>query len=149
MTRLRISCAGAELWLSSTHPLSPGKMMLAALAGPGSNLGAAWVSVLLARRGIGGQLYFFAGLNLGLACFNLLPAAWLDGGKALKAVFAQAGWEEAGRQLMELGSDITAGLLLAAGLVLLWQSGGRNFTLLIAGLWMTAAARRGRKAEAF
>lgn len=137
---LRLSCAGAELRLSSARPLSPGKMLLAALAGPGANLAAAWVSAWLARRRA--ELYFFAGLNLGLACFNLLPAGWLDGGKALEVLFAQLGWENIGRRLVELCSDAVAGLLLAAGLVLLWQSEGRNFTLLIAGLWIAAAARR-------
>ena len=138
--RLGLSSTGAELRLSAAHPLPPWGMLLAALAGPGANLGVAWVSIQLARRGAG--LYFFAGLNLGLACFNLLPVRQLDGGRALEAIFTQLGWEEAGRRLTGLCSGVTAGLLLAAGLVLLWQSEGRNFTLLIAGLWVTAAARR-------
>lgn len=147
VVRLRLSCAGAEMRLSSAHPLPARRMLLAALAGPGANLAAAWLGALLARRGVGEGLYFFAGLNLGLACFNLLPAAWLDGGKALEALFAWLGREELGRRLGDLGSDVTAGLLLSAGAMLLWHSGGRNFTLLAAGLWVTAAARRERRAE--
>lgn len=142
IVRLQITCAGAELRLSSAHPLSSWGMMLAALAGPGVNLIVALVSVQLARRDAG--LYFFAGLNLGLACFNLLPAEHLDGGKALEALFTQLNQEEMGQRLTALCSEITAGLLLAMGLVLLWQSEGRNFTLLIAGLWMAAVARRRR-----
>ena len=145
VVRMRLTCAGAELRLSAAHPLSHWGTLLAALAGPGVNLLAAWASVWLARRRA--EFYFFAGLNLGLACFNLLPAGWLDGGKALEALFAQLGREEAGRRLTELCSETVAGLLLAAGLVLLWQSGGRNFTLLIAGLWLSFAARQERKKE--
>ena len=60
-------------------------------------------------------------------------------------MLAQMGREEAGRRLAGVGSGVTAGLLLATGGVLLWQSGGRNFTLLIAGLWMSAAARGERR----
>lgn len=147
VVRLRLSYVGAELRISSARPLSPGRTLLAALAGPGVNLAVAWISAWLARRN--GELYFFAGLNLGLACFNLLPAEPLDGGRALEALFAQLGREEAGRRLAALFSGVTAGLLLAAGLLLLWQGGGRNFTLLIAGLWLAAAARKERRAEAF
>lgn len=143
VTRLRLTCAGAELRLSTARPLPAWGVLLAALAGPGANLLVAWLSAGLARRGA--ELYFFAGLNLGLACFNLLPAEPLDGGRALEAFFAQIGRKETGRRLTALCSEIMAGLLLAAGLVLLWQGGGRNFTLLIAGLWMVAMARRGRE----
>ena len=140
---LRLSCAGAEMRLSAAHPLSPGGMLLAAVAGPASNLAIAWFSVQLVHWEE--KLYFFAGLNLGLACFNLLPASWLDGGKAVEALLVRMGRKELGGRLVELGSDITAGFLLAAGLILLWQTEGRNFTLLIAGLWMAAAARRERR----
>ena len=142
VVRLRLSCAGAELRLSSAHPLPPWGMALTALAGPGANLLLAWGSVLLARRGVGERLYFFAGLNLGLAFFNLLPAKWLDGGRALTGLMTQLGWEELGEQVTTLCSDVVAALLLGAGVILLWESGGRNFTLLMAGLWLAALARR-------
>lgn len=140
VVRMRLSCAGAEMWLSSAHPLSSRRMVGAALAGPAVNLTAALFSIRLARRVAG--LYLFAGINLGLALFNLLPAAPLDGGRALNALLAQWGGEELGRRAEMLCSYAVAGLLLAVGALLLWQSGGRNFTLLIAGLWMAAVTRR-------
>ena len=139
---LRLSCAGAELRLSAARPLPPGKMLLAALAGPGMNLLLAMGSAGLARHGAGERLYLFAGLNLGLTLFNLLPAGWLDGGRALENLLALLGREELGRRSAEICSIIVALLLLGAGCFLLWESGGQNFTLLIAGLWMTQAARR-------
>ena len=145
VTRLRFSCAGAELRLSAAHPLPAWGMVLAALAGPAVNLLLAWGSIYLARNGLGERLYFFAGLNLGLALFNLLPAEWLDGGKALKSILTQLGQEELGEKLGILCSDMVAALLLGAGLILLWESGGRNFTLLIAGVWMAAAARKSER----
>ncbi len=138
--RLSLSCAGAELRLSTVRPLPPAKMVLAALAGPGVNLLLALGSTALAGRGAGERLYFFAGLNWGLAIFNLLPAAWLDGGRALENILAFIGERELGLQITELCSVVVAALLMCAGGILLWESGGRNFTLLVAGLWMTQAA---------
>ena len=38
---LRLSCAGAEMRLSAAHPLSPGGMLLAAVAGPAQKAGQA------------------------------------------------------------------------------------------------------------
>jgi len=141
---LRLTCAGAELRLSSARRLSPGRMILCALAGPGINLAVAMTAALLARRGMGGRLYFFTGVNLGLACFNLLPAGWLDGGRILRETFALLGREEWGEKAAALCGEAAAALLLGLGCVLLWHSGGRNFTLLLAGLWMLWAARRER-----
>ncbi len=146
VVRLRLSCAGAELRLSSAHPLTPLGTALAALAGPGINLLLAWGSGLLARHGWGGRLYVFEGINLGLALFNLLPAGWLDGGRALAGVLAGLGREELGERVTALCSDGAAAVLLGLGLMLLWESGGRNFTLLIAGLWLAAAGRKERGA---
>lgn len=146
VVRLRLSWAGAELRLSSAHPLTAWGMLWAALGGPGINLGVAWLSALLARR-MGGRLYFFAGINLGLALFNLLPVDWLDGGRALESLLTQLGKEELGRRMVRLCAWGTAGLFLAAGLVLLWQSGGRNFTLLVAGLWILAKVRQEKGRE--
>lgn len=145
VSQLKVTCAGAELRLSAARPLSATRMALAALAGPGTNLLLAWGSILLARRGIGAQLYFFAGVNLGLAIFNLLPVGWLDGGRILESLLKGAGREDEGERVTELCSDIAAGLLLGAGLLLLWQSGGHNFTLLIAGIWVTAMARQEKR----
>lgn len=136
ISRLRLTFAGAELRLSSAAPLSHGKMLLATLAGPLVNLLLALLSNFLARHGLDGRLYLFSGVNLGLAAFNLLPAGWLDGGMLLREILAWLGQEELGEWLTGLCSAAAAFLLLAMGCILLWNSGGRNFTLLLAGLWM-------------
>lgn len=136
VSRLRLTFAGAELRLSTARKLSHGKMLLVTLAGPVTNLLLALSSAVLARYGLGKGLYIFTGINLGLAAFNLLPAGWLDGGMLLRELLAWLGREELGERLTGLCSAVVTALLLGAGSILLWHSGGRNFTLLLGGLWM-------------
>lgn len=142
VTLLRLSCAGAELRLSHARRPSPGRLLLSALAGPAVNLLLAFAAAGLARIGAGPRLYLFAGLNLGLALFNLLPARWLDGGKILWCGAALLGSERLGERLADVGTAAVCVLLIGAGGALLWQSGGRNFTLLLAALWALVMARR-------
>ena len=132
----RLSCIGAELRISSAHPLSPEKAVLAALAGPAVNLLLAVGSGFLARRGSGARLYLFAGLNLGLAGFNLLPAGQLDGGHALREFLRWRGLEELAERVIWGASLVVTVLLFLSGALLFRQSEGRNFTLFLAGFWM-------------
>lgn len=134
---MRLSCVGAELRLSPASPLSPGGLVLAALAGPVVNLLLAGGSYLLARRGFGVKLYLFSGVNFGLACFNLLPAGWLDGGRALTGFLRWRRWDtELADRAVRIGSLMVTLLLFAVGGMLFLQSGGESFTLLLAGIWL-------------
>lgn len=71
--RMRLGIAGAEMELGRS--LSYPREALCALAGPGVSLALAWLGHFLP----GGAL--FAGINLVLALFNLLPVSGLDGGE--------------------------------------------------------------------
>lgn len=136
ITLLRIGLGGAELRLSPLRPLSNGGMIWAALAGPGANLMVAFLCVSLAKSGLGERLFLLAGLNLGLALFNLLPVEWLDGGRALRYGLTALGQGKAGVILTRAASVFLSISLLIGGGILLWESEGRNFTLLLAGFWM-------------
>ena len=72
---VRLTAVGAEMVLRC--PMGYWQEGVSALAGPGVNL----LLALIFCAWPGGAV--FAGLNLVLACFNMLPAGRLDGGRAL------------------------------------------------------------------
>ena len=123
---IRLTAIGAEMAVD--RPLDYWREGLAALAGPAVNLLLALMCCGWSR----GQT--FAGLNLALALFNLLPVGRLDGGRALGCALALlAGPNRAER--IGRGLDLLcAGAALGAGLLVAGAAG--NVTLLLAGLWM-------------
>ena len=123
---IRLTAVGAELVLA--RPLGYWQEGLSALAGPGINL-------LLALFVCNFKGYLtFAGLNLALAFFNLLPAGCLDGGRVLRCALALlAGPEPADRVGGQLDCLCGAGVL-AAGLWLAVFRG--NITLLLVAVWL-------------
>nr|WP_300167424.1 site-2 protease family protein [uncultured Flavonifractor sp.] len=138
VARLRITCVGAEMVLSARRPLGSARELSAALAGPAVNL-----LLALGCAGLGKSWWCFAGVNLALALFNLLPVGPLDGGRALGCLLTLAGkgdWAEPAVALLSAG--LCMGLTMGA--LLLWRAGERNLTLLLVALWLTAAPFRGK-----
>lgn len=127
---VRLSAVGAEMALA--RPLGYWQEGVSALAGPGMNLVLALIFCLWDRGAV------FAGLNLTLACFNLMPVGPLDGGRA--AVSTLALFFGPGRAAAFLGvlEGVTVSLLLGTG-VLLWKEGG-SVTLLFVSLWLAIMA---------
>lgn len=127
---LRLSLFGAELALEGRgRRLWWGEALLAA-AGPGVNLALAGLCCRL------GAWPVFAGANLLLAGFNLLPVPPLDGGRVLSALaarFLPGGW---GLGLSDLVAGLTRGVVLGLGLVLAAEG---NWSLLVLGVWLLGA----------
>ena len=130
---LRLSAVGAQLTLDPGRPLSYGRELLCALAGPAVSLLTAWVAA-------GGRLFLLAGLSLGQGLFNLLPLLPLDGGRCLYLFLAPLAGEQRAERALELASSALVGLLLGGGLILVRVFG--NFTLLVTALWLTAGLLR-------
>ena len=131
VARLRITWAGAEMRLSVRCPLSPPRQLAAALAGPAANL--LTVPAACALGGEGG--FCLAGLSMALGVFNLLPAAPLDGGRALCCLLAPALGQERAEQGVQALSLVLAGALLGLSGVLVWRGMG-NLTLLLTSGWL-------------
>ncbi len=142
VTRLFISPFGAEMTVADTACLSYGAELLVTLAGPAVNL---LLAVALAFVGRYWEMaYLFAGAQLVLGLFNLIPAGPLDGGRALWLVTA---WLTepftADRVTASVGLAAAAALLLG-GLALMGQSGGSPFLLMGAvGLLVSAVREKG------
>lgn len=137
VSRLRLSVAGAEMALSSARPLGPMAQFLAAVAGPVTNLALAVLSAQLAQRQ-GESWFVFAGLNLSLAAFNLLPVAQLDGGRAAYWLITYLWSSHAAERVVRVLSAVTAVALIMAGVAIFWVTGA-NFTLLVTALWLSSS----------
>ena len=138
IVRLRLSVTGAELVLSGTRPLGYTAQFLAAVSGPVANLAAALVAARLAERDGGEALWVFAGLNLGLAGFNLLPMSQLDGGRAVRSLAGIFLPETVADRLAAVLSWATGTGILVLGAILFWQNRA-NFTMLLTALWLVYA----------
>lgn len=104
--------------------------------GPAANLAAAW----LCCRAEGGAL--FAGLNLALGCFNLLPVGRLDGdGRCTVCCPCPSG--RLRRRRRRSWTRVFIAFLLALGVLLIGWGG--SFTLLLVALWLLAKEKEGKK----
>ena len=122
---LRLSAVGAELQLEGT--LSYMQELICVVAGPAANFVAA---VLAAKAGQD----VFAGINLALGLFNLLPISVLDGGRILNCVSTMLFGPEVGGRIGR-GVDILLALSMLLGGVVLIFFGG-SVTLLLVAAWL-------------
>ena len=120
----RVGISGAVM--ESTGQLSYGQELLAVLAGPGVNLLLAGVAGTLGETG-----EIFAGANLVLCGFNLLPLRPLDGGKALYLLLSWWGGPDFGERISQWIGLLTGSAFAALLLVYVWESQG--------SLWLLAA----------
>lgn len=128
--QIRLTAVGAELTLD--RALGYWQEGISALAGPGVNL-------LLAAACCGsGRWMAFAGLNLALALFNLLPVGGLDGGRALYCTLALLAGQDWSARIC--GWLDCAGTALVLGLGLLTAGLGGNITLLAVACWLMAGS---------
>ena len=140
ISAIRITALGAEMQMAGR--LSYGGELLAAAAGPVTNL------LLALPLAYGGRLwevlYLFAGAQLVLGVFNLLPILPLDGGSVLWNLLAWLTEPYTADRVAGIVSFGMAALLTLAAAAALWK-GGSPFLLLAAAalLWHTITVNRG------
>ena len=119
---------------------------LVAIAGPAVNFALAGIGILLllltAVLGSPGEgfLFQFAGLNLLLGTFNLIPAFPMDGGRILRAFLARKrDWLAATEDAVRVGR-IVAGILFVGSILVMirWQS-VCTLPLIAVFIWLAGA----------
>ena len=82
---LRLTALGAVLYAKGAQRLSYGRELLVTLAGPAVNLFCALLAGAFAKYLA--VLYVFAGANVVLCAYNLLPIPPLDGGRFVVEIY--------------------------------------------------------------
>jgi len=137
MAHLHLTVAGAEIIPERGAIFSYGEEVLIIAAGPASSL---LVAALIgwSTSGSGNEcLYLFAGLNLAVGIFNLLPIWPLDGGRMLNLLLIRLLDPIRGERACRLFSAILGTGILVMGVLLMVQTRG-NPTLLLTALWILA-----------
>lgn len=140
----RISCLaitpfGAEMTVSDSTQLSYGAEMLVTLAGPAVNLLLALGLGLLGKYGE--TFYVFAGAQLVLGLFNLIPARPLDGGQLLWLVMAWLCEPFTADRVTAAVSVVFSLAISACGAAVLYRTGKSPFLLLGSIGLLTASLR--------
>ena len=124
---LELSAVGAQMDLTYPAPLSYGQEIAVALAGPGANLLLGWAAARLGRP-------IPAGVDLGLAAFNLLPVLPLDGGRILWSGTARIADEVWAERVLTAASAVFTGLVAGLGAVVAVRFA--NLSLLVTAIWL-------------
>lgn len=135
---IHLSVIGAEMRMKGTFGYW--QEIAAAFAGPAVNL----LLALFFSKWVWGHT--FAGLNLVLGLFNLLPISKLDGGRILYCLNALVLGPNCASDIRNFVDYIMTIFLLGSGILL---AGGGNWTLLFVASWlfsMLSSRKKGNRA---
>lgn len=143
----RLTAFGAVLYASGAQRLSYGRELLAVLAGPAINLACGLLAAVA-------SLYFgwlnglvFAGANIILCAYNLLPILPLDGGRALTLIVSFFFGPLVGDAVAGIAGAVCALALMLGGLMLYGKTGAGVFVVLAAFMLLGGALPQLRLAK--
>lgn len=122
---LRLSAVGAQMCMENA--LSYGQEILCALTGPLFNFVMVCFSVWAGHD-------IFAGMNLALGVFNLLPISALDGGRVLNCATTAVFGTEVSGCVCKIVDVIFSAAVSVIGVILFFTGG--SVTLLLAAAWL-------------
>jgi stage IV sporulation protein FB len=123
--------------------VSYGGELVTALGGPAASVAFAALCAFFGRVSAYAPLYHLSGLSALLGAFNLLPIYPLDGGRALRSAVSHIFGLDAAAAVTRVLGGAAVLAALAGGVYL--AAAARNFTLLIAAVWLAGRyVRTGR-----
>ncbi len=127
--RLSFGLGGLNISFHSSRQTSYGQDIVLALSGPLANVAVAAICWGICRHYPFEPLYFFLGVNVLLALFNLLPALPMDGGRVGFALLARGCKPARATTILHALTALIGTALAVLGAYVFVESGG-NFTLL-------------------
>lgn len=139
---------GGAIRIGSLLELNPKHEIIISLAGPIVNIMIAIIYMALdSRLSIYDHEYFIR-TNLMLACFNILPALPLDGGRATRAVLSKEVGLKKATQIMANGGIVLSIFLIASG-VYGMLNGIFNITIFFIAIFLIYSAIKEKKTAAY
>ena len=142
--RLQVPIAGIELHFfggvakMAGSPRSPRDEILIAVAGPAVSFALAGIGIVISWLTPLPGASLFAGVNLVLGVFNLIPALPMDGGRVFRAALSK----KLGRlKATELAVRITHGLAILLGVAAAW-SGNWHLVAVAVVIWLMGSQER-------
>lgn len=138
--------AGVNIRIADSPMLSYGQEVITALSGAFANGIAALLSSLLGRFTGGSEpLFVFAGVNLILCFFNLLPIPEMDGGKALYLMLALLTDRPAAAYKISRAIGFsTLIFIFASGVLIFVISGYKNISMCLVSIYLLSKQMRGQ-----
>lgn len=139
---------GGAIKMGSLLELNPTHEIIVSLAGPIANIMIATIYVALDYRlNMGGHEYFIRA-NLMLACFNILPALPLDGGRAIRAMLSKEIGLKNSTQIMANGGIVLSIFMIASGIYAI-LNGILNITIFFIAAFLIYSAIKEKRTAAY